>query len=130
MVQRRRLGLALAGLLLAGCATAPDPAPTRTEFEDLRDAVAVDRGARDAVQAQCRTGVLLKPEDEQALMGAMLDVDTVEVPDVFCARLVAAIARGDVSYADFVAMTAGSADPAILRRFLRTMRLDPSAVAI
>ncbi|MGD9508638.1 MAG: hypothetical protein AB7I59_07725 [Geminicoccaceae bacterium] len=130
MAQRWWLGSTLAGLLLAGCATASDPAPTRTEFEDLRDAVAANRGARDAVQAQCRADVLLKPQDEQALMGAMLDVDTVEVPDIFCARLVAAIARGDVSYADFVAMTEGSADPAILRRFLRSMRLDPSAVAI
>lgn len=130
MAQHAWMGLTLAGLLLAGCAAAPDPAPTRMEFEDLRDAVAGSRDARDAVQAQCRTDLLRKPQDEQALMGAMLDVDTAEVPDVYCARLVAAIARGDVSYADFVAMTEGSADPAMLRRFLRSMRLDPSAVAI
>ena len=114
----------------AGCAAAPAPAPTRSEFEDLRDAVAASSGARDAVQAQCRAAVLTKPADERALMGAMLDVDTAEVPDAYCARLVAAIVRGDVSYADFVAMTEGNADPALLRRFLRSMRLDPSAVAI
>lgn len=130
MAQQRWTGLALAALILAGCATVPDPAPTRSEFEDLRDAVVTSRGVRDAVQAQCRADVVLKPGDEQALIGAMLDVDTAEVPDVYCARLIAAIARGDVSYADFVAMTEGSADPAMLRRFLRSMRLDPSAVAI
>jgi hypothetical protein len=130
MAQQRWIGMALSGLLLTGCAAASAPAPTRSEFEDLRDAVTASSGARDAVQAQCRAAVLTKPEDERALMGAMLDVDTLEVPDAFCARLVAAIARGDVSYADFVAMTEGSADPALLRRFLRTMRLDPSALAI
>ena len=40
----------------------------------------------------------------------------------------AAIVRGDVSYADFVAFQQGSTDPAMLRRFLRAMRLDPSAL--
>jgi hypothetical protein len=85
---------------------------------------------RDAVQAQCRADVRLKPADEQALIGAMLDIDPPAVPDQFCARLVAAIARGDMSYPDFVAITEGSEDPQLLRRFLRSMRLDPSAVAI
>ena len=33
-------------------------------------------------------------------------------------------------YADFVAMTEGSEDPQLLRRFIRALRLDPSAVAI
>jgi hypothetical protein len=130
MMVQRWLSVTLLGLLVGGCASAPDAAPTRSEFEDLRDTVATSRGARDALQARCRADVVLKSGDEQALIGAMLDVDTAEVPDVYCARLIAAIARGDVSYADFVAMTDGSADPAMLRRFLRTMRLDPSAVAI
>ena len=122
MAQQWRLGSTLAGLLLAGCAMASDPPPTRTEFEDLRDAVAVNRGARDAVQAQCRADVLLKPQDEQALIGAVLDVDTVEVPDIFCARLVAAIARGDVGYADFVAMTEGSLGYILQQALLNQLR--------
>ena len=48
----------------------------------------------------------------------------------FCARTLAGITRGDVTYADFVSMAEGSDDPRILRRFIRALRLDPSAVSI
>ena len=64
------------------------------------------------------------------MLGALLDLDTDQVALGFCARTLAGIARGDVSYADFVAMTEGSEDPQLLRRFIRALRLDPSAVAI
>jgi hypothetical protein len=130
MALHRSAGLLTACFLLAGCAAAAPPTPSRSEYEHLQGAVAGSADVRDAVQAQCRADVQLKPADEQALIGAMLDIDPSAVPDQFCARLVAAIARGDMSYADFVAITEGSEEPQLLRRFLRSMRLDPSAVAI
>lgn len=128
MARRRWIGPVAASLLLAGCATTPDALPSRSEFEDMRDVLASNPGERAAVEAECQTEMKRRPDDEQAMMGAMLDIDTAEVPEAFCGRLFAAIVRGDVSYADYVAFHKGSADPAMLRRFLRAMRLDPSAL--
>jgi hypothetical protein len=127
MARRRWLGVVAASLVLAGCATTPDPVPSRSEFEDMRDVLASNPSERAAVEAECQTEMKRRPDDEQAMMGAMLDLDTAEVPQAFCGRLFAAIVRGDVSYADFVAFQQGDTDPAMLRRFLRAMRLDPSA---
>lgn len=128
MARRRWIGLVAASLLLAGCATTPDPVPSQSEFEDMREVLATNPSGRAAVEAECQTEMKRRPDDEQAMMGAMLDLDTAEVPEAFCGRLFAAIVRGDVSYADFVAFQQGSTDPAMLRRFLRAMRLDPSAL--
>lgn len=128
MMQRAWAGMLVGCLLLGGCATA-EHTTSEADFEDMRTAMAENRTARDAVAIQCRGEIAARPEEEQALMGAMLDVDTTEVPAQFCARLVAAIARGDLDYADYVAITEGDADPALMRRFLRAIRLDPSAVA-
>jgi hypothetical protein len=120
-------------VLLGGCAVTAPPAeapPTAAEFEQMRDVLATNPEARTAIEAQCRIDVEGKPEDERAMLGALLDLDADRVPDIFCRRALAGITRGDVSYADFVAMTEGSEDPNVLRRFIRALRLDPSAVAI
>ena len=128
MARRWWAGVLLGSLLLGGCAVAR-PTTSEADFEDMRTAMAENRTARDAVAIQCRGEIATRPADEQALIGAMLDVDTSEVPAEFCARLVAAIARGDLDYADYLAIADGNIDPALLRRFLRAIRLDPSAVA-
>lgn len=128
MARRRWLGVVVAGLVLAGCATGPGPTPSQSEFEDMRDVLASNPGERAAVEAQCQTEMRQRPTDERAMMGVVLDLDTDEVPQAFCSRLYAAIVRGDVSYADFVAFQQGRTDPAMLRRFLRAMRLEPSAL--
>jgi hypothetical protein len=129
MAQRRWLGMVAVGIGLSGCATKPAPALSQSEFENVRDEMASSPSARDAVRRQCRADMQREPEDERALIGAMLDLDTAEVAEVFCARFVAAIARGDVSYADFIGLEQVDGDPAALRRILRAIRLDPSAVA-
>jgi hypothetical protein len=117
-------------LLLAACAAAPAPPPTPAEFETLRDVLATSPEARAALEAQCRADLATKPTAEREMLGALLDLDTDQVPQGFCARTLAGITRGDVTYADFVAMSAGSDDPQLLRRVIRALRLDPSAVAI
>ena len=126
-----RLAVCLA--LLGGCAGAEAPSgppPSAGEFQQMRDLLATDPQARATLVAQCRLDVERKPEADRAMLGALLDLDPDRVPDVFCQRALAGITRGDVSYADFVAMSEGSEDPAVLRRFIRALRLDPSAVAI
>ena len=127
MARRRWLGLVAVGMGLSGCATKPAPELNKAEFENVRDQIVSSPSARDAVRVQCQADLQREPEDERALIGAMLDVDTTKVPEVFCARMVAAIARGDVSYADFVGLKEVAGDPAALRRILRAIRLDPSA---
>lgn len=123
--------LACLAPLVAGCATtAPVQPPTAAEFETMREVLAASPEARAAIQADCREDLAAKPAAERAMLGALLDLDADQVPGGFCARAVAGITRGDVSYADFVAMSAGSEDPELLRRFIRALRLDPSAVAI
>jgi hypothetical protein len=117
--------------LLAGCATADTaPPPTRAEFEGMRETLATNSEARLAVEAQCRDDLGRKPVSDREMLGALLDLDPGEVVPAFCARTVAAIARGDVNFADFVALSDGSEDPQLLRRYIRALRLDPSAKAI
>lgn len=128
MTQRRWLGLVAAGLLLAGCATKPDPDLSRSEFEGLRQVMASNPGARYDFQTGCESEMRGRPDDELALVGAMLDVDLADAPTAFCARFAAAVVRGDLDYADYIAFQQDGADPAALRRFVRAMRVDPSAV--
>jgi hypothetical protein len=126
-------GVALLLALLGGCAATeppPDPPPTAAEFEQMREVLATNPEARTAIEAQCRIDVEHKPEAERAMLGALLDIDADRVAGTFCRRALAGITRGDVSYADFVAMSEGSDDPNVLRRFIRALRLDPSAVSI
>jgi hypothetical protein len=124
--------LAFLAVILGGCATTPPPAspPTPAEFANMREVLASNPEARAAIEAQCRTDVARKPAAEREMLGVLLDLDSDEVAGAFCARTVAGIARGDVTYADFVALSAGDHDPQALRRLLRALRLDPSAVAI
>ena len=117
-------------LLLVGCAHEPAPPPNRAEFESLRQVLATRPAARARVEAECRDDMTSAPRAERDVLAAVLDLDADEVARTFCARYVAGIVRGDVTYADFVAMRTGSSDPELLRRFLRALRLDPSAVAI
>ena len=128
-----RLACGLSLLLLAGCTdTTASTAqqPTAAEFESMREVLASSPEARAAVQAECRDDVASKPANERAMLGALLDLDADQVALGFCERALAGITRGDVTYADFIAMTEGSEDPQLLRRFIRALRLDPSAVAI
>ena len=129
MAEGRWLGMMAIALALAGCATKPAPTLSQAEFENTRDALAADPAARTALAAACRADMQREPEDERALIGAVLDVETDEVAEVFCARFIAAISRGDLSYADFEALKADGGDPAALRHFLRVLRRDPSAVS-
>ena len=133
MATRSACSLAFLGLLLGGCAStaqSPAPPPTAAEFETMREVLASSPEARAAISAQCRDDVARKSADERAMLGALLDLDADEVALGFCERTLAGITRGDVTYADFVAMAEGSDDPQLLRRFIRALRLDPSAVAI
>ena len=91
MARRRWLGMVVAGLVLAGCATKPDPTPTQSEFEDMRDVLASNPSERAAVEAQCQTEMRQRPTDERAMMGVVLDLDTDEVPQAFCSRLYACL---------------------------------------
>ena len=133
MQPRLACRLALLLPLLTACAETagpPAPQPTAAEFESMREVLASSPEARAAVQAECRDDVASKPANERAMLGALLDLDADQVALGFCERALAGITRGDVTYADFIAMTEGSEDPQLLRRFIRALRLDPSAVAI
>ena len=63
-----------------------------------------------------------KPAADRAAIGALLDLDPDVVVAGYCARMVAGFARGDLGYADFVALSEGSTDPELLRRFVRSLR--------
>jgi hypothetical protein len=123
------LAVALAGCAAGGASGGPTP-PTAQEFENMRAALAASPEARAAVEVECQDDVAQKPAADRAAIGALLDLDPDAVVAGYCARMVAGFARGDLSYGDFVAMSEGSTDPQLLRRFIRTLRLDPSAQSI
>ena len=133
MAARGVVGIAWLAALLGGCTALvppPEPPPTAAEYEGFREQLAGNPELRAAIEGQCRFDVERKPQAELAMLGALLDIDADRVPGTFCRRALAGITRGDVSYADFVAMSEGSGDADVLRRFIRALRLDPSAVAI
>ena len=125
--------LGLQAAALAGCAaTSPPPSPamSRAEFEQGRAALSKDRDVRDAVAIGCRQELGHLPPRRRDEIGAVLDLDSREVVPVFCDRLIAAIVRGDLSYADFEQSFDEDPDPQVLRRVLRALRIDADAQSI
>jgi hypothetical protein len=96
----------------------------------MQHVLARSPAARRELEQTCREESRQRSEDERAAIGAVLDVDRDQVDRVFCERLVAAIARGEVGYADFTAMQAGSTEPELMRRMLRALRREPGQLAI
>jgi hypothetical protein len=122
--------LAAALVLLAGCATPAKPPMTAADYTLLQDVLAQNPAARRGLEQTCLEESRRRSEDERAALGAVLDVDRDQIDRVFCERLVAAIARGEVGYADFTAMQQGSDDPDLMRRMLRALRQVPGQLAI
>ena len=120
--------LALAAL--GGCAASAPPVPDRAEYELARQALASDAEARATMESTCAEHLRRQPEDERAAVGALLDVGINEVDQVYCERIVAALVRGELDYADFVALDGGSDDPELLRRLVRALRQEPEGLAI
>ena len=125
----RPLAPLLFSACLAGCAAAP-PIPDRAQYEFARQALATDAEARATMESSCAERLRQRPEDERAAVSALLDVGIDEVDRVYCERIVAAIVRGELDFADFVALDGGSDDPALLRRLIRALRQEPEGLAI
>ena len=96
----------------------------------MRAALAASPEARAAVEVACQDDIARQPAADRAAIGALLDLDPDVVVAGYCARMVAGFTRGDLGYADFVALSEGSTDPELLQRFVRSLRLDPSAQSI
>lgn len=132
--ERRWLALALAGGLAASCAAArPPPSPplSAADYEAVQGVLSRSPQAREELALECRRGTAAAaPAQERAAMAAILDVDPEDVPEVFCARLVAAIARGDLDHADYERLQSGSEDAGFLRRLVRALRRGPGEYAI
>jgi hypothetical protein len=125
--------LLASALVIGGCAaTAPPPPPSisASDYATLRQVLAQSPTARAELERTCARGPLAASESERAAMAAILDVEVEEVQRVFCERLVAAIARGDVDHADFQRLEAGSEDPAFMRRLIRALRHEPGQLRI
>jgi hypothetical protein len=82
------------------------------------------------MESSCAERLRQRPEDERAAVSALLDVGIDEVDRVYCERIVAAMVRGELDFADFVALDGGSDDPALLRRLIRALRQEPEGLAI
>jgi hypothetical protein len=122
--------LAAALALLGGCAAPAKPPMTAADYEVMQGVLAQSPAARRELEQTCLEESRRRSEDERAALGAVLDVDRDQVDRVFCERLVAAIARGEVGHADFTAMQQGSEDPNLMRRMLRALRRAPGQLAI
>jgi hypothetical protein len=126
-------GWLLASLLaLADCAATAPPPPSisASDYATLRQVLAQNPTARAELERTCAQGPLAASASERAAMAAILDVEVEEVQRVFCERLVAAIARGDVDHADFQRLESGSEDPAFMRRLIRALRYEPGQLRI
>lgn len=133
----RRNGASLIGLValagLGGCALLPARSGqlTPTDYEAVQQVLARSPQARAELQADCLSGTAgSTPPKERAAMAVLLDVSPAEVPRIFCERLVAAIARGDLNHADYEALQSGSEDPEFMRRLVRILRRPPDGYAI
>ena len=121
----------LAGL--GACAFGPSgPAPlSSADDQAVQEVLAHSPQARAELEEDCLRGTAgSTPAKERAAMAELLGVGPAEVPRVFCQRLVAAIARGDLSHADYEALQSGSEDPAFMRRLARILRRPPGGYAI
>jgi hypothetical protein len=116
--------LLAAGPLLACAprqATSPTAPMTAAQYATFQRAMG-DPRSRATVTAVCAEQARTRSAQELDTMAAVLDVDAAEVPRVYCERLFAAVARGEIGYDDFEALQAGTHDPEVLRRLLRALR--------
>lgn len=104
---------------------------TTSDYQAVQEVLARSPQARAELEEDCLRGTAgATPPKERAAMAELLEVSPDEVPRAFCRRLVAAIARGDLSHADYEALQSGSDDPAFLRRLARILRRPPDGYAI
>lgn len=122
---RASLALLLAAGPLPACApqqaTQPPTPVTAAQYATFQHALGNPR-ARAAFAARCQEQARSLPADAQNAMSAVLDVDVTDVPQVFCERYAASLARGDISYEDFTAMQAHTKDMQVIRRVMRALR--------
>jgi hypothetical protein len=103
---------------------------TAADYVAMQETLAQSPAARSHLEQSCREDTRGRTEEERAAIGVILDVDRDQVDQVFCERLVAAIARGDLSYEDFTGMQQDSQDFELMRRVLRAFRRAPGQYAI
>ena len=113
--------LLVAGPLLACAPQQPTVPMTAAQYATIQHAMG-DPKTRAAVTATCVERAKTRSAQELGTMAAVLDVDVAEAPRVYCERLLAAVARGEVSYDDYMALQAKTYDPQVLRRLLRALR--------
>ena len=125
--------LALGAVLLAGlaaCATAPSPKVSPQEYAAMQTVLRDSAEARQELQGVCTANIAGKSPREREMIAAFLDVDPGNLDRVFCERVIAGIARKDITYEDFLSMSAERMEPATMRRFMRALRRDPSEVMV
>jgi hypothetical protein len=116
--------LLTAGPLLACApqqATPPMAPMTAAQYATFQRAMG-DPKTRARVVATCAERAKTRSAQELGTMAAVLDVDVAEAPQVYCERLFAAVARGELGYDDYMEEQARKHDPQVLRRLLRALR--------
>ena len=102
-------------------ATGPAVSMTPAQYATFQHAMG-DPKTRATAAAACAEQAETRSVQELGTMSAVLDVDVAEVPRVYCERLFAAVARGELGYDDYAALQAKKHDPQVLRRLLRALR--------
>lgn len=124
----RQQGAALL-LLVAGCAAPEPPTLSPAEWAAMQEALGTSAPARQAFVQECLVdGELWGDAETNQGLAVFLDVEESEVVAVTCERLVAAFARGDLAYGDYLAMTSEPPDTASMRRFFRVLRRQPGQI--
>lgn len=95
---------------------------TAGQYAEFQQAIRGDPEIRARVNNDCARETAAQSSRERAAMAAMLDVDADEVGRVFCERWTDSVARGDISYDDFVSFRRSDGDAEALRRVVRALR--------
>jgi hypothetical protein len=124
-----RLPWAACLILLAACARAEPPPMSVAEWSLMQEALGTNPQARLAFQRECLVDEdLWRDREASQALAVFLDVEESEVVRITCERLVAAFARGDFDYDDYLAMNRDPPDTAAMRRLFRALRRQPGQI--
>jgi hypothetical protein len=110
-------------LLLGACAGAgaSNPSITPETYASVQQATRTDPSFRAARIDKCVKDRATEPQAARETMARLLAVDPGKVDQIYCERLVAAVAAGRISYEDYAAIATHRADAATSRRFLEAL---------
>ncbi len=120
-LSRRLLPAASGVLLVLGACAAPSSSGssfTPEAYAAEQEAYRTDPTYRAASIDRCVGDRAAEPQAARETVAHMLGVDPAKVDDIYCERLIAAVADGRVSYEDYAAIAGHHADPAAARRLI------------